>query len=73
MENNLTQIKAPLINSIATKIYLVDTRSRLVYTEGIATRGHVLKRFVPDLINSDLLFHILNLVSLINLSPQKTL
>ena len=48
-------------------------RSRSVYSEGRATRGQILKRLVIDLINSYLWFHILKLVSHINLSLQRTI
>ena len=73
MDNILSQIKARLMKSISIKIHVKNSRSRSVYAEVRATRGHILKRFVPDLIKSDLWFHILDYVSQRNLSAQRTL
>ena len=73
MENILSQIKARLMNSISTKIHVKNPKSISVYAEVRATIGHILKRFVPYLIKSDLWFYILNFVFQINLSPQTTL
>ena len=60
IEKSLSQLKALLMNSISTKLLVENPRSRSVYSERRATRGKILKIFVPDLINSDLQFHILN-------------
>ena len=59
--------------STAIKIYVENPRSRSVYVEEIDTREEILKIFAPDLIKSDLWFHILKFVSQINLPHQITL
>ena len=61
------------MNLIAIKLHMENARSVSVYAEGRATRGKILKTFVPDLIKSDLWFHILMFISQKNLSPQRTL
>ena len=66
-----SQLKAPLMNSSAIRIDMEHPRSISVYEEGRATSIHILKRFVPDLIKSDLWFHILKFASQINLSPPR--
>ena len=53
MEKNPPQIKSCLINSIAIRLDLENTRSISVYAEEGATREHILKIFGPDLIKSD--------------------
>ena len=53
MEKNPPQIKSCLINSIAIRLDLENTRSKSVYAEEGATREHILKIFGPDLIKSD--------------------
>ena len=55
------------------KIHMENTRLKSVYSEGIATRGQILNIFVPDLIKSDLRFHILKFFYKRNVPPQRTL
>ena len=73
MDNSTYQINVLSMNLISIKLHMENIRSISVYIEGRATRGQILKIFVPDLINSDLWFHILKLFSQINLSPQRKL
>ena len=73
MDKRLSQLKALLMNLISIKIHVENPRSISVYIEGRATRGKILKRFGPYFIKSYLWFHMLKLVSQINLSPQRTL
>ena len=73
MEKILSQIKVELMNSIAIKNHMDNTSSRIVYPKERATREHILNKFVPDLIKSDIWFHILKLVSQINFPHQQTL
>ena len=49
-----------------------NPRSISVYAEVRATKGQILKILVPDLIKSEIWFHILIFISRINLSPQRT-
>ena len=73
MYKSPSQIKVRLINSITTKLHVENTRSRLVYAEGRATREHILKIFDPYLIKSYLLIHIFKFASQVNLKHQITL
>ena len=54
VEKSLSHLKVCLMNSIAIKLHVENTRSISVYAEGRATKQHILKRFAPDLIKSDL-------------------
>ena len=54
MNKSLSQFKAHLMNSSAIRLHVGNLMSISVYSEGRATRGKILKRFVPDLIKSDL-------------------
>ena len=73
MDNSTYQINVLSMNLISIKLHMENIRSISVYIEGRAMRGQILKIFVPDLINSDLWFHILKLFYQINLSPQRKL
>ena len=70
MENILSHIKVYLMKSIVIKLHGLNQRSRSVYEERRATKGHILKKFGIYLIKSDLWFHILNSVSQRNLPHQ---
>ena len=72
-EKSLSDIKVCLMNSISIKLHVNNPRSRSVYAKVKATRGKILKIFGPNLIKSDLWFHILKFVSQSNFSPQRTL
>ena len=70
MGKSLSHLKVYLMNSIFIKIHGGNTLSRSVYAEGRATKERILKIFAPDLIKSDLWFHILKLITKRNLPQQ---
>ena len=61
------------MNSITIKINMENPKTISVFAEERTTKGNILKKFVPNLIKSDLLFNILTLVSQINQPQQRTL
>ena len=73
MDKSLSQFKVYLMNSILVKLYGLNPIFISVYAEERVTKEHILKRFTPDLIKSDLWFHILNFVYQRNLPHQRVL
>ena len=59
----ISHLKVHLMNSIAIKLHVENPKSILVYAEGRFIREQILKVFSPDLINSELWFHILKFIS----------
>ena len=73
MENSISHLKVRLVNSIAVKLNVENTRSRLVYAEVITTREQILKTIASYLINADVWLHIYNFPSQISLPHQRIL